>query len=120
MHTTISASSRSGRATARRPAATGREAVRLAPGHTKAHENLGNLELREGHWAAAVAQLQSAAQVDPSSAEVRARLGVALLKSGDVAQARSELLRALAMDPEQAIARRNLTALEPRAAAPTP
>ncbi len=73
-----------------------------------AHYNLGTLELREGHVAAAERHLLEAVRINPGYADAHANLGALRLGRGDYAGARAHLEQALRCEPRDAVVLTNL------------
>jgi len=89
------------------------EAVRLKPGYSESHNNLGNaLSKVPGRLPEAIAEFEAALRLEPRMAEARANLGIALVKtqgglSAGIAQLQ-EALQGDADDPGGFEARFNL------------
>jgi Tfp pilus assembly protein PilF/peroxiredoxin len=83
-------------------------AVRLSPGLSKAHYNLGTLHMREGDLQAARTALDDALRVKPDFPEALNNLGSLLAQQGDRAGAISRFEAALKSRPEFPEALNNL------------
>src|SRR5271166_1553019 len=66
---------------------------------TEVYNNLGVIEARRGHRAAAVEYFSKAVNADPNDADYRFNLGVALFKNGDSAGATRQLREELQQRP---------------------
>ena len=85
-----------------------REAIRLAPDHVEAHNNLGHaLQLQE-KFAESVAQFREAVRLAPSNDLVHLNLANALEETGDLAEAITEFQKGLALNPVLPDAHNNL------------
>ena len=90
-----------------------RRALKLDPGLSAAHCNLGSLAHRRGDVAEARASFQAALAVDPEQPEARYNLAHLLCESGELELGAAELRRVLQLAPDFADAHFNLaTALE--------
>lgn len=76
-----------------------REAIRLQPGHAQAECNLGNLEVRLGHFAEAQAHYERSLQVEPEQELVHKNLGDLLMQRGRRGEAVSHYEAALRIRP---------------------
>ena len=85
----------------------------LAPGNGQLHGNLANAYARQGNPAAAVAELETALQLEPGNALLHANLGFALARLGRTADARRHLSRALEIAPGMTNVRDLLARLQP-------
>jgi Flp pilus assembly protein TadD len=77
----------------------------------------GTRALERGDAAAAIADLERAAQLVPDASEVQNHLGLAYARAGREADALAAFQRAVALDCDNAAARQNLHAAEARHAA---
>jgi tetratricopeptide (TPR) repeat protein len=75
-----------------------RQALALNPGFVEAHNNLGNLYIRQQQSAAAIGEFQAALALDPHYAIARNNLGSAYVTLGEEALAIQEFLAALHID----------------------
>ncbi len=90
-----------------------RRALKLDPGLSAAHCNLGSLAHRRGDVAEARASFQAALAVDPEQPEARYNLAHLLCESGELELGAAELRRVLQLAPDFADAHFNLaTTLE--------
>lgn len=88
-----------------------REALRLKPDLVEARANLGNVLLRQGKVAEAVAELEGALQIAPDSAQAHNNLGYALIRTSDrLGEAISLFEKAVQLKPDYAEAHCNLGA----------
>ena len=83
-------------------------AVDVMPDSHIAHDNLGNVHLREGRIDLAMAEYREALRLRPDYAEARCNIGMALELSGKPADALAEYRAALRLDPGLAEAHVNL------------
>jgi len=74
-------------------------AVATTPRSGAAHWRLGNLHAQAGHWDDAIAELQSATELDPDNFHALDNLGVALINRQRHAEAEAVLVRAVAASP---------------------
>jgi tetratricopeptide (TPR) repeat protein len=88
-----------------------RATLEANPESFMAHNNLGNLLLRQDKLDAAIAHLQQAVTLRPDLAEAHSNLGNALSERGQLPEAVAEMQRALQLDPGFAEARNNLGTL---------
>ena len=79
-----------------------RHAIRVAPGHARAHEDLGTVLLNQGQHAQALPLLQKAAELMPNNPSVFTKLGGALSALGRSEDAQKVLAKASALLPAQA------------------
>ena len=75
-----------------------REAVRIAPGESKAHAALGRLYQRKGDLAAAQGELERAVALDANSGSLHFQLGQVYRRQGAKAKAAAEFAQASALD----------------------
>jgi tetratricopeptide (TPR) repeat protein len=85
-----------------------REAVRLFPGHARAHGCLGGVYLKQGRLDEAVRELTGAIRLDPKTSEDRISLGIALNRLGKEKDAVDQMLEAIRLEPDSAKAHYNL------------
>jgi tetratricopeptide (TPR) repeat protein len=91
-----------------------RQWVKTSPGRANARMSLGTSLAREGHIAAALAELREAVRLDPRHAAAQLNLGVLLATQGRAAEAASHFEAALRVAPDDAQAHLYLAAvLEP-------
>jgi tetratricopeptide (TPR) repeat protein len=91
-----------------------RQALAQAPGLLKAHNNLGNLYIRQQRFPEAIAQFQAALTLAPEYAYARNNLGSAYLLLGQEAEAIQEFLAALRLDGSYVSPYYNLAAIYAR------
>jgi tetratricopeptide (TPR) repeat protein len=85
------------------------DTVAKCPGNERAHNNLGNDLLSLPGWLPeAIAQFQTALQIDPDYAEAHYNLGLALKKAGRIPEAIAQYDDALRINPDYAEAHSNL------------
>lgn len=85
-----------------------RKAILADPGNVEARNALGVLLARLGQLDAAIASLQSAAEIAPARSHVLSNLGYACLLAGRNSEARRHLQEALRLDPDNVKASSNL------------
>jgi tetratricopeptide (TPR) repeat protein len=95
-----------------------REVLRTDPENGLATINLGLLEVKEGKFTDAAAQLKKAVAMRPRAANAHLGLAIALEKLSDPAGALSEYQAVLQLDPNNSIAKRQVEALASRGNAP--
>jgi len=78
------------------------------PDSWMAHDNLGNILVREGQVSAAIEQYRDALRIRPDSAKTASNLGVALLAKDRVVEAIASFKNAIAARPDYAQAYNNL------------
>src|SRR5262249_49786071 len=83
-----------------------REAVTLAPGYFKPHNNLGNILRERGQLADAVEAYRAALLIEPSAQRAHANLGNTLYELGRPAEAVKSYRKALAFDAGAPVALR--------------
>jgi tetratricopeptide (TPR) repeat protein len=91
-----------------------RQALALNPGIVEAHNNLGNLYVRQHQFAAAIGEFQAALALDPHYAIARNNLGSAYFMLGEEALAIQEFLAALHIDGAYVSPYYNLASLHAR------
>jgi Flp pilus assembly protein TadD len=77
-------------------------ALRLAPTHSRAHNNLGLVYMELGQLEQAAAEFQAACDLDPTLSVAPLNLGVVLALQGDFAGAIAQHQAALRLDPNSA------------------
>lgn len=87
------------------------QALRIAPRHAAAANILGVVEMEQGDFEAASAQLRRAAELAPAAPEPRYFLGLALARLGRLEPAAEALTAALALAPDLRPALRELADL---------
>jgi protein O-mannosyl-transferase len=85
-----------------------REALRLNPGYSAAHNSLGNVLKEKGQIREAIAEFEAALRSKPDYAEAHNNLGDALNAAGRTKEAVAQCEEALRLKPELAAARNNL------------
>ncbi len=83
-------------------------AIATTPGAWVAWGNRGEVRAREGRWADARSDLESALKIRPDYPEARFNLGYVFDRQGDLAGARAQYERAVALSPNFAEAHLNL------------
>jgi tetratricopeptide (TPR) repeat protein len=91
-----------------------RQALALNPALVEAHNNLGNLYIRQHQFAAAIGEFQSALALNPHYAIARNNLGSAYFMLGEEALAIQEFLAALHIDGAYVSPYYNLASLHAR------
>lgn len=90
-----------------------KHALRVTRNNYLAHNNLGTMFDKQGHYDEAVAQFELALRIKPDYAQGYSNLGVVLLEKGQLDDAISEFQKAIQANPRYANAHNNLgTALE--------
>ena len=79
-----------------------REAIRLTPSNSEAHDLLGQLLSRQGLQSAALAEFQDAVRLYPDKPEHQHNLGVAYAVSGQVSEAIAHYREAISAKPQYA------------------
>ncbi len=85
-----------------------REAIRLKPDYTDAHNNLGNVMQALGRLDEAMAEYRMAIAADPNCAGAHNNLGIVLAARGRLDEAKEEYRKALEIQPDFFLAYRNL------------
>lgn len=86
--------------------------IRLDPTRGQAYESLGELRLREGRAAEAVAPLRTALEMRPDSVDLRLRYGRSLELAGDLEGALQEFRRVLRELPQEELLAERVARLE--------
>ena len=84
------------------------EVIRLKPGYTLAHNNLGIAFWMKGQVDEAIRQFQEALRLKPDYGEVHYNLGLAFVKKGQMDEAISQFQEAIRLKPNHAAAHNNL------------
>jgi len=86
------------------------DAVRKSPGDHRAHNNLGDAHMREGHLGDARKSFERSVAIAPDYARARHNLAIALHESGEIVPALLRYREALELEPANAELHRNLGA----------
>lgn len=86
------------------------DAVAKSPGDHRAHNNLGDAQMRAGDLAAARESFEHAIALAPEYARARHNLAIVLHESGEIESALVRYREALELEPENAAIHRNLGA----------
>jgi tetratricopeptide (TPR) repeat protein len=84
------------------------EALRLAPDHAEAHNNLARARQLQGETVAAIAGFREAARLAPRNDDILVNLADALQDNDEMAASIGPLERAIALNPSRAEAHNNL------------
>jgi Tfp pilus assembly protein PilF len=79
-----------------------RHAIAVVPRNATAHNNLGTLLGRSGHYAEAIAEFEQALEIDPAIRKANSNLGAALLETGKIDEAIAHFEKELQVQPQSA------------------
>jgi Tfp pilus assembly protein PilF len=85
-----------------------REAIRLKPNYSAAHNGLGRALARRGDVPGAMQAFREAIRLEPDSSMSHSNLGAMLMQEGYLQGAQQELQDAIRLKPDNALAHHNL------------